>query len=161
MNPQRWERDAMLAARGQPVDEPPAEHDEEAVNMRRFVVHDERSRRKALVYVAAIPVEVGARYYVEIGEHDEGRPAQIRKVFKRCREVAAQLPFPGTDDWAGEEDWYRLLIGLMRGERFAKVGRIVVMLGGGLSKATRTEREDLIRFIEAWGTERGVRFSED
>jgi hypothetical protein len=139
---------------GPPVTEEP--------NRKRFIVHDDRSRRKALVHVASIPVENPAapRYYVEIGECESDRPSQIRHVMGLCNDLSKQLAFPGTTLFADAEGWYRLLIGLMRGERFVREGQIVVMIGAGLSSATRSEREDLIRFIEAYGAERGVRFTD-
>lgn len=84
---------------------------------------------------------------------------QRRRLFALCGEIAEQLPFPGGGRADGEA-WKELLVGLARGERMVRQGDVVVIVGGSVSGATRSEASDLIAFVEAYGAERGVRFKE-
>ena len=138
------------------------DHDDTTARQ-RFAVDSERTRRNALMAVAALPVP-GRSFYVEVGESEMRLPWQVRRVFKRCGELATQLPFPGfypVQVHGDAEAWYRFLLGLMRGERFAREGLVIVQLGGGLSHATKVEADSLLHFIESYGAQRGVRFEED
>jgi hypothetical protein len=92
---------------------------------------------------------------------DPRTPEQVRKVMAMCADIAEQCPFPGPPGFVADaEAWYRFLIGLMRGEAMARQGQVIVIIGRGLSGATKSEASALIEFITAYGIDHGVRFTE-
>jgi hypothetical protein len=123
-------------------------------------VRNDVDRERAVRILRSLPLGEGRAYEVTL-ERREARMSdpQRRLLFALCADIAAQVDFPGGGR-ASAEAWKDLLTGLLRGQRMVREGEVVVVIGGGLSGATRTEASDLIEFVQAWGAERGVRFAE-
>lgn len=125
---------------------------------RTYVVRNALTRANAVDAVRRLNPSDRIAYRITIEERDEPCTREQRGlIFALCEEVAKAVPFPGGGRADGES-WYRFLIGLHRGERMVREGQVVVVIGGGLSGATKTEASELAAFVEAWGAERGVRF---
>jgi hypothetical protein len=106
----------------------------------------------------SLPVGDSQAWSVHIAKHaPTATDAQRRMLFALFKDIAAQIDFPG----GGRADalaWKDFLTGLARGQRVAREGQVVVVIGGGLSAATRAEVAELIDFVLAWGVDRGVQF---
>ena len=126
-----------------------------------LIVCSEQTRAAAMEAVRRLPVRAGLSYRMTLELIDAPHTNLQRiGVFSRCKEIAEQgVTFPGGGE-ADAKSWYRFLIGLHRALPMVREGQVVVILGAGLSGATRSEASDLITFIEAYGTERGVTFRE-
>jgi len=92
------------------------------------------------------------------GRFERHSDGQRSLLFALCADIARQIEFPGGGR-ADARAWRDLLVGLHRGERIARQGEVVVIVGGSTSGATRSEMAEIILFVESWGAERGVRFS--
>ena len=133
-----------------------------AVNdSRTFVLRSAGDVRGAVDRIRALELGPGRRpVALTIAPHEERiTDAQRGLLFALCGEIAQQVEFPGGGR-ADAEAWKDFLVGLARGERIAREGWVVVIVGGSISGATKSEASDLIAFVEAWGAQRGVRFTE-
>lgn len=125
---------------------------------RTYVVRNALTRANAREAVNRLNPSERVAFRVTIEPHAEPCTREQRGlIFALCEEIAEQVEFPGGGR-ADSESWYRFLIGLHRGEQMVREGSVVVIVGGGLSGATKTEASELAAFVEAWGAERGVRF---
>ena len=126
---------------------------------RTYVLRSAGDVRGMVDRIRALELGPGRRAVdVTIAPHDERiTDEQRRLLFALCGEIAGQVEFPG----GGRGDayaWKDFLVGLARGERIVREGEVVVVVGGSISGATKSEASDLIAFVESWGAERGVRF---
>jgi len=115
----------------------------------------------ARVVTALRELEVGPGrkpVVVQVAQQEEPiTDGQRRLLCALCNEIAAALPFPGGGKASGT-DWRHFLVGLARGERMAREGEVVVIVGGSISGATKSEASELIPFVESYGAQRGVTF---
>ena len=128
---------------------------------RTYVLRSAGDVRGMVDRIRALELGPGRRAVdVTLAPHDERiTDEQRRLLFALCGEIAEQVEFPGGGR-ADAYGWKDFLVGLARGERMVREGGVVVIVGGSVSGATKSEASDLIAFVEAWGAQRGVRFTE-
>lgn len=126
---------------------------------RTYVLRSASDVRSMVERIRALELGPGRKPVdVTLAPHDERITDEQRALlFALCDEIAAQVDFPGGGRANGYA-WKDFLVGLARGERIAREGWVVVIVGGSISGATKSEASDLIAFVESWGAERGVRF---
>jgi len=127
---------------------------------RTFIVRGASDVARVVDTIRRLEVGPGHRpAEVRIGPHEQPiSDGQRRLLFALCGELAEQLECPGGGGRLDAEGWKDLLVGLCRGERIVREGQVIVIVGGSISGATRTEATDLITFVEAYGAQRGVTF---
>ena len=126
---------------------------------RTYVLRSASDVRSMVDRIRALELGPGRRPIdVTLAPHDERISDEQRALlFALCGEIAEQVDFPGGGR-ATAYGWKDFLVGLARGERIVREGEVVVVVGGSISGATKSEASDLIAFVESWGAERGVRF---
>lgn len=127
---------------------------------RTLAIRTPAQRDRAVELVRRIPVDSDRpRYDVTIAPHRERITAEQRALlFALCGDLSRQLPFPGGGR-ANATSWKHFLVALYRGEKLVREGSVVVVVNGSIADETKREASELIEFIQAWGAERGVRFS--
>lgn len=135
--------------------------------MTAYVLHANCDRSRVLASciaeIRAVPANESHR--VEIKPVPDRRSnSQNRKMWAMLNDVARQVTWPinGVRDYITPEDWKDLITaGLAKHQRIAQgLEGGVVMLGSRTSRMTKKELAELIEYIYATGTERGVVWDE-
>lgn len=135
--------------------------------MTAYVLHANCDRSRVLASciadLRAVPANESHR--VEIKPVPDRRSnSQNRKMWAMLNDVARQVTWPinGVRDYITPEDWKDLITaGLAKHQRIAQgLEGGVVMLGSRTSRMTKKELAELIEYIYATGTERGVVWDE-
>lgn len=135
--------------------------------MTAYVLHANCDRSRVLASciadLRAVPANESHR--VEIKPVPDRRSnSQNRKMWAMLNDIARQVTWPinGVRDYITPEDWKDLITaGLAKHQRIAQgLEGGVVMLGSRTSRMTKKELAELIEYIYATGTERGVVWDE-
>ena len=125
--------------------------------MRKFVILSEIIRERAIEYLRALPL--GSMLQIREGE---GRSLdQNALLWPLLEDVSEQVLYHGNK--LSPDDWKDVFSASLAGElRMAPTldGQRIVLLGLRTSKMTKKKFSQLIELIYAYGTEKGVEWSE-
>ncbi len=128
---------------------------------RVFILRDDQIKRHAF---AAIEEWIGRGVLLELSvkQHEVKRNLdQNSKLHAAIQDVAEQVQWAG--EWLDVESWKRLFSAALHGQKVmpALDGTGFVVINKRTSRMTKAECSELIDFVVAFGTERGVRFGDE
>lgn len=124
-----------------------------------FEVRSPLVQQNAIRTIQQLPLSTEKPYIVEIKECTRSSQ-QNRRLWATLRDVANQV------EWHGQkltsEDWKAIFTAALKGQRSAPgINGGFVVLGQSTSKMRVGEFSDLLELINAFGTERGVNWSDE
>lgn len=129
------------------------------MNKRTFTIIDEKRRLLAATTVSSIPIGPIV-YEVTIKEADKRTLEQNAKMWPMLNDVSNQIEWHGHH--LSPEEWKDMFTASLIGQKVVPNfdGNGFIAIGGRSSKLSKGRFSDLIELMYAFGTERGVRWSE-
>jgi hypothetical protein len=125
---------------------------------KKIVVDSAETKRMAIAYVQMLPTE--RPHDVIVKEHSDTRTLeQNRKMFRVLQDLAEQV------DWYGERltryDWKDMITAALKGQKVVPgIEGGFVVLGARTSEMNIKQMSDVIEFAQAFGAEKGVKWTE-